>query len=77
MALATVASSIRTLDEPFTSITDVQEEKEEQLVALANKTVSEDDADTVRGAHISTILSYRHFLMLCFEAHVVSSFSDV
>jgi allantoin racemase len=40
-------ASIRMLDEPFASLADVQEEKEEELVALANRAVNEDEADVV------------------------------
>ena len=40
-------ASIRMLDEPFMSLADVQEEKERQLVALANRAVIEDEADVV------------------------------
>jgi allantoin racemase len=40
-------ASIRMLDEPFASLASVQEEKEEELVALANRAVSEDEADVV------------------------------
>jgi amidase/Asp/Glu/hydantoin racemase len=40
-------ASIRMLDEPFASLASVQEEKEEELIALANRAVSEDDADVV------------------------------
>ncbi|WP_315833594.1 aspartate/glutamate racemase family protein [Bradyrhizobium prioriisuperbiae] len=39
--------SVRMLDQSFTSIADVQDEKEELLVALANKAVAEDDAEVV------------------------------
>jgi len=37
-------AAIRTLDEAFTSIDDVQEEKEQVLVELANRTVAHDQA---------------------------------
>jgi allantoin racemase len=40
-------ASIRMLDEPFASLASVQEEKEEELVALANRAVNEDEADVV------------------------------
>jgi allantoin racemase len=40
-------ASIRTLDEAFQSISDVQAEKEEVLVRLANLAVEQDDADVV------------------------------
>jgi Asp/Glu/hydantoin racemase len=40
-------ASIRMLDEPFASLASVQEEKERELVALANRAVSEDEADVV------------------------------
>ena len=40
-------ASIRMLDGTFRSISDVQEEKEELLVSLANKAVYEDEADVV------------------------------
>jgi allantoin racemase len=40
-------ASIRMLDEPFASLASVQEEKEEELVALANGAVREDEADVV------------------------------
>jgi allantoin racemase len=40
-------AGIRTLDGAFKSISDVQAEKEEMLVALANRAIEEDDADVV------------------------------
>jgi Asp/Glu/hydantoin racemase len=40
-------AGIRTLDGTFKSISDVQGEKEEMLVALANRAIEEDDADVV------------------------------
>jgi allantoin racemase len=40
-------AGIRTLDGAFRSISDVQAEKEELLVALANRAVEQDDADVV------------------------------
>ena len=40
-------AGIRTLDGPFRSISDVQAEKEDLLVALANRAVEQDDADVV------------------------------
>ena len=40
-------AGIRTLDGAFKSISDVQGEKEEMLVALANRAVEQDDADVV------------------------------
>jgi len=40
-------AAIRTLDEAFTSIDDVQEEKEQVLVELANRTVAHDQADVI------------------------------
>jgi len=40
-------AGIRTLDGAFKSISDVQAEKEEMLVALANRAVEQDDADVV------------------------------
>lgn len=40
-------ASIRMLDEDFTSIASVQEEKEDKLVALAHRAVMEDDADVI------------------------------
>ncbi len=40
-------AAIRTLDEAFRSIDDVQDEKEQVLVELANRTVSNDAADVV------------------------------
>jgi len=40
-------AGIRTLDGAFKSISDVQGEKEEMLVALANRAIEEDDADVV------------------------------
>lgn len=40
-------AAIRTLDEPFQSITGVQEEKEALLVELALKSVTEDDVDVI------------------------------
>jgi allantoin racemase len=39
--------AIRTLDEGFRSINDVQEEKEAALIELANRTVASDQADVV------------------------------
>ncbi len=38
---------IRALDQPFSTITSVQEDKEDLLVDLANRTVAEDRADVV------------------------------
>ena len=40
-------SGIRTLDESFQSISNVQVEKEESLIRIANKAVDEDGADVV------------------------------
>jgi len=40
-------AAIRTLDESFRSIDDVQEEKEELLIDLANRTVADHGADVV------------------------------
>lgn len=40
-------AAIRTLDESFKSIDDVQEEKESVLVDLANRTVANDQADVI------------------------------
>ena len=40
-------ASIRMLDEAFTSLANVQEEKEEKLVALANRAATEDEADVI------------------------------
>jgi allantoin racemase len=40
-------AGIRMLDQPFASIGDVQDEKEDLLVALANRAVKEDEADVV------------------------------
>jgi allantoin racemase len=40
-------ASIRTLDGPFQSISDVQAEKEDMLVSLANRAIEQDDADVV------------------------------
>lgn len=40
-------AGIRTLDGAFKSISDVQGEKEEMLVALANRAIEQDDADVV------------------------------
>lgn len=40
-------ASIRALDEPFTSVSDVQADKEDKLVALAKLAVEEDGADVV------------------------------
>lgn len=40
-------ASIRMLDDPFCSISDVQEEKEDLLVELANRAVREDEADVI------------------------------
>jgi allantoin racemase len=39
--------AVRTLDQSFASIADVQEEKEDLLVALANRAVEEDEAEVV------------------------------
>jgi allantoin racemase len=39
--------AVRALDQSFGSIAEVQDEKEELLVALASKTVSEDDAEVI------------------------------
>lgn len=40
-------AAIRTLDEAFKSIAEVQEEKEQVLVELANRTVANDQADVI------------------------------
>jgi len=40
-------AAIRTLDGSFTSIDDVQEEKEQALTDLANRTVAQDKADVI------------------------------
>jgi len=40
-------AAIRTLDEAFKSIDEVQEEKEQRLVELANRTVANDQADVI------------------------------
>ncbi|HEY4165651.1 MAG TPA: aspartate/glutamate racemase family protein [Reyranella sp.] len=40
-------AAIRTLDERFKSIDDVQEEKEQVLVELANRTIANDQADVI------------------------------
>ncbi|MCC8957092.1 aspartate/glutamate racemase family protein [Bradyrhizobium sp. Pear77] len=45
--LAARCAGIRTLDGSFQSISDVQAEKEELLVALANRAVEQDGADVV------------------------------
>ncbi|WP_407152051.1 aspartate/glutamate racemase family protein [Bradyrhizobium sp. ORS 86] len=45
--LASRCAGVRTLDGAFRSISDVQAEKEELLVALANRAVEEDNADVV------------------------------
>lgn len=45
--LAQRCAAIRTLDGSFTSIADVQTEKEALLIALANRTVAEDGADVI------------------------------
>ncbi|WP_315837053.1 aspartate/glutamate racemase family protein [Bradyrhizobium prioriisuperbiae] len=45
--LETRCAGIRTLDGAFTSISDVQAEKEDMLVSLANRAVEQDDADVV------------------------------
>ena len=45
--LETRCAGIRALDEAFQSISDVQSEKEEVLVRLANAAVEQDDADVV------------------------------
>jgi allantoin racemase len=45
--LETRCAAIRALDGAFRSISDVQAEKEELLVALANRAVEQDDADVV------------------------------
>ncbi len=58
-------ASIRTLDEAFISIASVQEEKEAKLVALANRAVSEDEADVVilAGAPLSGLAArVRHLV---------------
>ena len=47
MACRGRCAAIRTLDEGFRSIDDVQDEKEQVLVELANSTVSNDGADVV------------------------------
>jgi Asp/Glu/hydantoin racemase len=58
-------ASIRMLDEGFASLADVQEEKEENLVALANRAVTEDEADVVilAGAPLSGLAArVRHLV---------------
>lgn len=45
--LSSRCGAIRTLDEAFTSIDDVQEEKEQVLVDLANRTVGQHGVDVV------------------------------
>lgn len=45
--LSSRCAGIRTLDGAFRSISEVQAEKEELLVALANRAVEQDDADVV------------------------------
>lgn len=40
-------ASIRALDDPFSSVSAVQEEKEELLLALARRAIAEDGADVV------------------------------
>jgi allantoin racemase len=58
-------ASIRMLDEAFTSMANVQEEKEEKLVALANRAVMEDEADVVilAGAPLSGLAArVRHLI---------------
>jgi len=45
--LASRCAGIRTLDGSFQSISEVQSEKEDLLVALANRAVEQDDADVV------------------------------
>ncbi len=45
--LAGRCAGVRMLDESFVSVSDVQEEKEDLLVKLANRAVSEDGADVV------------------------------
>jgi Asp/Glu/hydantoin racemase len=40
-------ASIRALDDPFSSVSAVQEEKEELLLALARRAIEEDGADVV------------------------------
>jgi allantoin racemase len=45
--LAGRCAGIRTLDGPFQSISGVQSEKEDMLVALANRAVEQDNADVV------------------------------
>jgi allantoin racemase len=39
--------AVRSLDQSFGSISEVQDEKEDLLVALANKTVTEDEAEVI------------------------------
>src|SRR5262245_40253886 len=46
-ALSGRCAAIRTLDEAFRSIDEVQDEKEQVLVELANRTVKDDAADVV------------------------------
>jgi allantoin racemase len=45
--LSARCAGVRTLDENFTSVTEVGQEKEDVLVALANRAASQDDADVV------------------------------
>jgi allantoin racemase len=45
--LTSRCAGIRTLDGPFQSISEVQSEKEDLLVALANRAVEQDSADVV------------------------------
>lgn len=45
--LAARCAGIRTLDGPFQSISEVQSEKEDMLVALANRAVEQDNADVI------------------------------
>jgi allantoin racemase len=45
--LASRCASVRTLDGAFQSISDVQSEKEDMLVTLANRAVEQDNADVI------------------------------
>ena len=63
--LGSRCASIRMLDEAFVSIANVQEEKEDKLVALANRAVTEDEADVVilAGAPLSGLAArVRHLV---------------
>jgi Asp/Glu/hydantoin racemase len=65
--LGSRCASIRMLDEAFVSIANVQAEKEVKLVALANRAVTEDEADVVilAGAPLSGLAArVRHLVQV-------------